>query len=293
MREFIARCTDRVTGTLTGFDRLLFRGCIRRISYLRGLQSLMSNERVLLKDFGGWAQGLTKRIRDHLEGRIDGLGRPREYLASPGIRKEDVARKFLDESPIEAGPICLLSAVEPCASFEIHRNRARKRLELQPRVRKCLFYYLYFLDPRLGFGHVRLQTWLPFQVQVCLNGREWLARQMDAAGLGYQRADNVFLSLEDPHKAQRLMDRQLRTAWARLLDRLLRLVHPLYKRLFARSQVAYYWSTHQMEWATDVYFRNAQDLEGLYPLWVRHAIWVARTCCASWARNSLPPSLAR
>jgi hypothetical protein len=27
---------------------------------------------------------------------------------------------------------------------------------------------------------------------ICLNGHEWLARQMDAAGLAYERRDNCF-----------------------------------------------------------------------------------------------------
>ena len=28
--------------------------------------------------------------------------------------------------------------------------------------------------------NARIQTWFPFRIQICLNGREWLARQMDA-----------------------------------------------------------------------------------------------------------------
>jgi hypothetical protein len=30
----------------------------------------------------------------------------------------------------------------------------------------------------LGFMHLRLQTWFPFRVNLCLNGRHWLARWM-------------------------------------------------------------------------------------------------------------------
>src|SRR5436309_6885816 len=30
----------------------------------------------------------------------------------------------------------------------------------------------YFLDPEIGLCHARLQTWFPFTLQVCLNGRE-------------------------------------------------------------------------------------------------------------------------
>jgi hypothetical protein len=40
---------------------------------------------------------------------------------------------------------------------------------------------------------VRLQTWFPFEIQVGLNGREWLSRQMDQEGLRYRRSDNKFL----------------------------------------------------------------------------------------------------
>ena len=46
---------------------------------------------------------------------------------------------------------------------------------------------------------------------VRLNGREWLARQMDRTGLSYQRQDNYFAWLEDPLKAQRFPLAQLAT----------------------------------------------------------------------------------
>ena len=45
--------------------------------------------------------------------------------------------------------------------------------------------------------HVRLQTRLPFQIKVVLNGRDWLARQLDAAGIGYLKKDNTFVALDD------------------------------------------------------------------------------------------------
>ena len=45
--------------------------------------------------------------------------------------------------------------------------------------------------------HVRLQTWLPFQIKVVLNGRDWLGRQLDAAGIGYLKKDNTFVALDD------------------------------------------------------------------------------------------------
>jgi hypothetical protein len=68
------------------------------------------------------------------------------------------------------------------------------------------------------------------------------------------------------------MDRQLQTDWPRLLDRLLRQVHPAHRTLFGKEQLHYYWSADQTEWATDVMFRSPQDLSVLYPRLVQYAM---------------------
>jgi hypothetical protein len=135
-----------------------------------------------------------------------------------------------------------------------------------------LHFYYYFLDAELGFMHARLQTWFPFSVQICLNGREWLARQMDRAGIGYRRRDNCFIGIDDIAAAQRLMDQQLRTNWPRRLDGIRERVHPLHPVLFKDAILPYYWSVHQMEWATDVLFDRPATLAAIYPQLTRHAI---------------------
>ena len=67
--------------------------------------------------------------------------------------------------------------------------------------------------------HARIQTWFPFGIQIYINGREWLAKTMDANQLGYIRRDNCFVALAEPERAQQLMDQQLSTAswkfWSR------------------------------------------------------------------------------
>jgi hypothetical protein len=111
------------------------------------------------------------------------LGRQVVYLASNQVNKETLARQICAREQISQGPVCVITCVEPCSSFEVYRNRLAKKLELVPRLRKCLFLYHYGIHPRFGFMNARIQTWFPFPTQICLNGREWLARQMDARGL--------------------------------------------------------------------------------------------------------------
>jgi hypothetical protein len=120
--------------------------------------------------------------------------------------------------------------------------------------------------------NARIQTWFPFSVQVCLNGREWLARMMHAAGLRYIQRENCFTWLEEPERAQRLMDQQVQAAWPDLLNVIARSLNPLHEAMFQAFPVEYYWSTYQSEWATDILFRDAATLARLYPRLVHHGL---------------------
>jgi hypothetical protein len=118
------------------------------------------------------------------------------------------------------GLICVWTCVEPCRSYSVGGDRASKKLVLRPCLGKCLHLYHYWMDTDFVLMHGRLQTWFPFTIQICLNGRSWLARQMDHRGLGYKRRENCFPWLEDVCATQRLMDKLLRLHWATFLDKI-------------------------------------------------------------------------
>ena len=149
--------------------------------------------------------------------------------------------------------------------YEIRRDREQQRLILEPRQRKCLHLYQYWIDPLFGFMSARLQTWFPFAIQICLNGREWLARQLDSAGVNYQRCANCFLEVADWQQAQRLLDQQVEFAWPAALGRIAARIHPTFAEVFGDYPVEYDWTVYQSEWATDVVFRSSQALAALYP----------------------------
>ena len=272
MNGFTAKYADRLAGVLSGFDRLVFRGTLRRLSYVEGLRGYLWDRKVLLKDFGAHAQAITERVKQACEAAAQQAGVPIRYLPSADTSKEEVARKLAQERGVSQGPICLLTCVEPFVGYDIYRNAATKKLELVSRYRKCLHYYWYEVHPECGFLHVRLRTWFPFDVQVCLNGREWLARQLEREGLSYERYDNCFAHVEDFARAQALLDAQLRTAWPNLLDGIAHRVNPQREALFGDFAPGYYWTTRQSEWATDLVFTDPEGLRRLYPLLVRHGM---------------------
>jgi hypothetical protein len=203
------------------------------LAHCGGMMSYLHAVKVLLKDFASHAEAMTKRLREASEALARKTGRPIRYLASSAINKEDIAREIARMDGIEQGLICILTAVEPCLSYEIVRDRNSNDLDLQPRHRKCLHLYHYHIHPRFGFMHARIQTWFPFAVQICLNGREWLARSMDAEGLHYVQRDNCFTWLADPGQAQHLMAQQVRSDWPELLNDIAHGLNPEHAAMFA------------------------------------------------------------
>jgi hypothetical protein len=273
MNSFIQAHMSKVTGILSGWDRLRFRGTIRMLANVPGLwQFLRSTGRVLLKDFGRHAEELSQATRDQSLAVAQAQGRPVEHLQSPNICKEDMAREIQKRDGIKEGLICVLTAVEPCWSFNIKSNKQAGRLELVHAYRKCQHLYHYYQHPVFGFMHVRQQTWLPFNQFVMVNGREWLGRQMDQAGIGYMRRENCFAWISDVERAQELLGQQVSFNWSEALGELSALVNPAWALMRERCQVGYYWSLDESEWASDVMFKDQGELTRLYRRLLRHGM---------------------
>ena len=272
MQEFIKRHENNIRGVLTGFDRMRFRGTLRWLANTKGMLSFLWNVQVLLKNFKAYALAVTDEIRRSGEQIAADAGRPVHYVPSSIPSKERIARRIAEEDGVTTGLIAVLTCVEPCWSYEVGGNRAKRELELRGKRGKCLHQYFYFQDPQWGFMHARLQTWFPFNMHVCINGRDWLAQQMDHAGIGYKQRDNCFVDVEHLSQAQHLLNTQVEANWEQLLTGLVRRVHPVHERRFARTPIPYYWSLEESEWATDVMFRSPAPLSALYPRLIRHGI---------------------
>jgi len=263
---------DSVTGVISGWDRLRFRGTLRMLANAAGMFRFLCYTGHRLMDFGRHALDLSRQVRAASLAAAEASGRPVIHLNSPSICKEDLAREIEQRDSIQTGLICVLTAVEGCWSYNIRSNRESGQLDLVHDYRKCQHLYHYMIHPVFGRMHVRLQTWLPFNLHICLNGREWLARQMQAEGISHRRADNCFTAVGDVAAAQGLADRQVRFDWAAALGSLAAQINPSLASIVGGYRIGYYWSLDQSEWATDVMFKRRRDLDALYPALLRHGM---------------------
>lgn len=272
MERFLKRYEDRIIGSITGFDRLLFRGTLRSMCYVDGMRKFLWHHRILYKDFADWAQAISNRLKEHAEQLAKRAGRPFRYVASSKTPKEKIAQTIMEEDGIAEGLVCVLSCVESCETISVHRNRQSKKLELTNQYRKCLFLYFYYADRDFGLMHVRLQTWVPMGIQVWVNGREYLARQMERRGIGYEKHDNCFTRIDDVKRAQELVERLHERKWEKVLNLWARRVNPWLNPRAGLEMQGYYWTMRQTELATDVMFRDAAALQKIYPALIRYAM---------------------
>jgi len=272
MQAFIKKHSPFITGILSGFDRLVFRGFLSSLNYKGGMHAYLYKAGVSFNEFAGHVEMVTGKVKEGATQCAEKYKRPLIYLPSSETSKEDLAKSIMKRDRIEKGLVCVLTAVEPCTSVDLHRNRQEKKVELVFRRRKCLHVYQYWIHPILGFMNARIQTWFPFTVQICINGRRWLSRQMDKAHISYVQQDNCFSEISDIKKAQKLMDNQLKTNWARLLGGVSQTLNPRHREIFKKFPTDYYWTTYQSEWATDILFSDTQYLHNLYEDLIHHGM---------------------
>ena len=272
VRRFLARHAANVTGVVSGFDRVVFRGSLPRLLRTLGMYYFLNESGVRLLDFKAYVQRITKQIQCAAKEEAALLDRPLVFITNSKASKEEMARQFLARDQVKEGLICSLAAVEPCRTFEYERSKDRTERGLKLYSGKCLHLYKYWIDPVFGFMSGRLQTWFPMQIQICINGREWLAHQMRKRSIRFRQARNCFPWISDVVTAQTLLHEQLKTAWPEALGRIARMLNPLHDEIFKDSPCSYYWSAYQTEWATDVMFRSPAALADVYEDLVRFAM---------------------
>ena len=265
-----------ITGSLAMFDRMIFKGHLSHLFKPDAVRALLWAQGYPITDFTEYAKATTNRIANNVDRLAAESGRPRISFDHVKTRnrtqmKDDLAKSVAEDDGITEGIVCFISAVEPCMSFQVRKSHETRRIEVTRRERKCLHHYMYLIDPEFGFMHVRIQGWIPYEVQIYINGREWLARQLDKAGIGYVRYENSLLAIDNLERAAKLCERFAHRSWPRVLNAFARRLNPLLASIARAGFGGYYWVLDQAEIATDVMFRSRSELLAVWPDLVRHA----------------------
>ncbi len=274
MNPFVERHRNKISGTLSCFDRVVITGTLPDIGYAGAMAGYLSYHKIRLFDYPRWAEPLRDELRHHTEQLAVKAGIEIEFIRRhKAFHKEDRIKAIIAERGDHPGLVHIFSANGACTAYRPWYDNKKDYTTLKPTASKCLHYYFYFIDESFGLCYIRVPTWASFRLQVYFNGHNWLARRLEKAGIPFKMTDNAFLFIADPKRAQVFADRLDAKQLHRRLNRWAKQFCPLHQRF--RS--GYHWSFMQVEFATDVIFHQQAEFQPLYESIIRTAVQTVKT----------------
>jgi hypothetical protein len=271
MKKFIERFSNLVKGTITGFDRIVFKGLILPLMSASGAMQFCGTNGILNKNYKNWmveqSASISKAADEY--GRKH-CGRGVIHLPTWRIRKEEMAHDQQRSGQIESGLIGVWSCLEAGSSYRARYCEKSGYPQLRNYQTRCKHLYFYFDHEDYGFMNIRLQTWFPYHIQICLNGREWLRRSLERNDLDFLAQANKFLHISDYDQAQAFLNKQLDVRFTKILNGFVAIVFPMMKEILG-PHLSYYWTMWQSEWATDLIFPSPAALNSIMDSLLRHA----------------------
>jgi hypothetical protein len=122
-----------------------------------------------------------------------------------GERKDDGANRMRQKRGVRDGVVFIGVAQEKAQAFSGKKVEGRFEYERDKTV-YVNHYYVYLDDADFGPAFLKVCSYAPWGMKLCLNGHEWVKRQLEKQKIGYQALDNGFLSCEEPKKLQEIAD---------------------------------------------------------------------------------------
>jgi hypothetical protein len=128
-----------------------------------------------------------------------------------GQRKDDVVAPYIQQAAGQEGIVLIGKAQEKTTTFRTTKGHGPRSADRYPRLLRTTAmvnqYYFYGVDADFGPFFFKFSSYFPYTAKFCLNGHEYLKRQLAQAGIAYEALDNGILSCADPLQMQALADR--------------------------------------------------------------------------------------
>lgn len=252
---------EQINGTISCYDRVIINGTAGTFGYAGGMTSFFYSQNIKIFDFAKTFMPVTEEIKANAEKLANENGIKIEYIRKTGaFRKDDKIAEIIRRRGTHEGMVHIFSALELCSTYSPWHDKTTGKTYFKNDQTKCLHYYFYFIDKELGLCFLKVPTVAPYKVMFYFNGHNLLETKLKKAAIAYQKTDNAFVQISDFDQAQKLSDsirvEDLHTA----LDHIVSRYCPLPKEWKLRFN----FTIHQVEYATDIVFKDQESLRPLY-----------------------------
>ena len=121
MQQFIAKFKNDVRGGLSGFDRVLFRGSLRRLTHPLGMKWYLDQNNLLFKQYEDHVKAVSQKVKKAALAPFQEQNPPVKHVYGCDD-KEKIARAFAAERRITEGDGCALTAMEMAPTFQHYQK---------------------------------------------------------------------------------------------------------------------------------------------------------------------------
>ena len=207
IRKSVAEILDHhVTFELEAIDRMYLNGYVPSLQTGGGVVWFMKQHLGARVPSTMMVAPMTQRFVEAMERFAETAGVDLVTFEK-GQRKDDVAQQYLAAFQGHEGVLFIGKAQEKASVFRTEKRRNADG-STYPWIYRLTtpvnHYYVYLLDRDFGPLFIKFCSYFPYAVKVCLNGHEWLKRQLMQRGIAYEPLDNGIRSTEDAARVQRL-----------------------------------------------------------------------------------------
>lgn len=196
--------TGHVTLEVECLDRLYLNGYIGRLATSGGLVTFMREQLGKPIPSPVVLGQVTEKFREAVKSKAERDQIP-IYQFDHKERKDDVANQMRRQRGVRDGVVFIGVAQEKAQAFSGKKVGGQFEFTRDKTV-YVNHYYFYIDDADFGPLFLKVCSYAPWGIKLCLNGHEWAKRQLERRGIGYQALDNGFLSCAQPEKLQQICD---------------------------------------------------------------------------------------
>jgi hypothetical protein len=201
--------TDHVTLAVQGIDRMYLNVYQPRLQTDRGVAAFFRFHRgetfassVLMNHISKAFIAAVDRFVEQEQVPLITFGK--------GQRKDDIAKEHHAQFQGNEGIVFVGKAQEKTPVFRTEKRRNPDTGRTYPWIVRSTalvnHYYFYGLDADFGPFFIKFCTYFPYNAKLCINGHEYVKRQLAKEGISFEALDNGVLTCADPRRLQQLCD---------------------------------------------------------------------------------------
>ena len=208
IRKNVAEILDEhVTFELEAIDRMYLNAYVPSLQTGAGFVYFLKTQLGVRVPSTVMVAPMSQRFVEAMERFVEREGVDLVTFAK-GQRKDDIAQEYLASFDGDEGVLFVGKAQEKANVFRTEKRRDARGV--YPWIIRSTamvnHYYVYILDRDFGPLFIKFCSYFPYPAKLCLNGHEWLKRQLTHRGIAFEPLDNGIRSSDEASRVQRIAD---------------------------------------------------------------------------------------